>query len=119
VIGSGWLCPQCNTVYAPTERTCTRCVPTVKLGFGTIISAQVASSSGTYQLGNIGLSGMSGTFYCAPRPPTPPLPTYWEARADEVIAAWKKDGGWSTLRTLIIEAMDDAVEHAEEDDDDE
>jgi hypothetical protein len=33
----GWMCPKCNTMYSPVEKTCTRCSPSVRAGYeGTI-----------------------------------------------------------------------------------
>lgn len=111
----GWICPSCKTIYAPWQTACEKCVPaslgTLKVSMGTLQIGFPTTYSGTFS---------SGTFFMGPRPTTPPPPTYQESRADEVITAWKKDGGWSKLRELIVEAMDDAVANEyDEDDDDE
>ena len=96
-------------VSSPYQATCNTC--SKPLAAGTL-----GGWSGTITLGGSSYSGFtSGTVFFGPKP-TPP--TFKEKRADEVIADWKKDGGWTRLRTLIIDAMNDVIEDEYPDEDD-
>lgn len=107
-IAYGWKCPQCNTVHAPSQIICTKCAPPeVK----TAAASGTSTYMGTMSIGWGGYSGVLGfgTVFLNPSPP--PL-TYREQRADKAIADWRGGAGsWKELRTLIVRAADEIVEH--------
>ena len=101
----GWICPKCNTVYAPSEAKCLKCSPAA-FGYGTY-----TGWSGTITLGGdwkIG-TGVMGTVYAA-------LP---KSDAQRLAEAKADAADWRDKFERLLEAVQEVIEeHQDEDDDD-
>lgn len=101
----GWKCPQCNTVYAPSQRNCPSCSPTIK-----VTGSAVTGYAGTITLGNVSYSGFGTMFYSPPKSES--------VRAREAVNKWHEGG--NSIKVLIDAAITALVDEAcEEDEDDE
>lgn len=101
----GWICPKCNTVYAPSKEICAACSHTLSWG-----SAPLRGYAGTVAFSSEGFGAAGfGTFYAGPK--VKPV----AEQAQTVVSGWR-DKGYS-VKPLIDAAVDSLIEDADEDED--